>query len=331
MTEPAAVLAIFGSTGSGKTDVAVRVARLLDTEVVNADPAQCYRGLALLTNQPTLEHDSIAPHRLVGTWELATEANVAQFAREAHRAIDSLIQQNGVVVVCGGSGLYLRAALTELGFGADAGDAPPQPQLRAVLTQLYDRAGAQTLHNWLGRLDPDAAARIHPSDAKRIVRGCEAVLQGGSVAAGSLWDTPTRHRTLVVDLRVDRPVLWERIERRTARMLAGGVIEEVAGVIGSNGHRLQDLSETARMIHGLSDCANVLTGQWDVEQARQSLVIRTRQYGKRQATWGRRWPGIVGLESTSTGPDQLATLVLRERQRDALREVAGTGKRLHPS
>jgi tRNA dimethylallyltransferase len=304
-----AAVAIFGPTGSGKTEVAVRVAAALGTEVVNCDPAQCYAGLPILTNQPGPEHDAIARHRMVGIWQLTYEASFVAFADRAHVEIDGLVRGRGAAVACGGSGLYLQAAITELPAAADTPAALHDEHLRAELEGRWDAGEGALLHAELAELDAPIAARTHPNDRPRVVRALEVARLGGSIApdGASHWDAPQRHDTLLVHLLVDRAVIRERIDRRTVAMFEAGVLDEVAAIAGPRGeHADVVFSATARKLHGLEDCLGVLRGDWSVEQAIDQMATRTRQYAKRQDTWARRWPGIVFVDATDGDVDRIA-------------------------
>ena len=312
---PARVVAIFGPTGSGKTEVAVRVAAALGTDVVNCDPAQCYRGLPILTNQPGPEHDAIAPHRLIDVWDMQHEASFVGFADMAHAAIDELIESRGVAVACGGSGLYLQAALTHL---PDAERGAPQhdPAMRKELEARYDAGAAAAMHAELTELDPRVAARVHENDRIRLVRALEVAQRGESIApgGGSHWDAPQRHQTALYGLDVDRAVIRARIDRRTRGMFAAGVLDEVVALAGGDGSRADAaFSHTARKLHGLEDCLGVLRGNWPREHAIERMAARTRQYSKRQGTWARRWPGLMALDATDADVDRLARTVLNEQ------------------
>lgn len=312
------VVAIFGPTGSGKTEVAVRVAAALGTEVVNCDPAQCYRGLPILTNQPGSEHDAIAPHRMVGVWGMDHEASFVGFAGLAHDELDSLVEERGAAVACGGSGLYLQAALTQLPAADDGPAALHDAALRAELEARWDAGEAGALFAELARLDPRIATRTHPNDRPRVVRALEVARLGGSISPGgaSHWDAPQRHATLLVHLQVQREVIRERIDRRTAAMFDAGVLEEVAELAGLDGAGAgMVFSTTARKLHGLEDCLGVLRGDWTREHAIERMATRTRQYAKRQDTWARRWPGIEFVEATDGDVDRIA------REVSALREA----------
>ncbi len=308
------VVAIFGPTGSGKTEVAVRVAATLGTAVVNCDPAQCYRGLPILTNQPGPEHDAVAPHRMVGVWGMDHDASFVSFAEQAHAQIDDLVEHTGHAVACGGSGLYLQAAITQLPAADDGPAALSDPELRAGLEARWDAGDASALYAELAELDPPIAARTHPNDRPRVVRALEVARLGGSISpdGASHWDAPQRHATLLVHLQVERAVIRERITGRTSRMFDAGVLDEVAALAGADGSGAEDaFSSTARKLHGLEDCLGVLRGDWPREQAIELMATRTRQYAKRQDTWARRWPGIQFVEATDGDVDRIADAVLR--------------------
>ena len=296
------VVAIFGPTGSGKTEVAVELAAALGTEVVNCDPAQCYRGLPILTNQPAPEHDAIAPHRMVGIWPMQHEASFVGFAAQAHRELDELVTTRGIAVACGGSGLYLQAALTSLPDPAQGGAPDHDPAARIELERRYDAEGPTVLHAELARLDPRVAARVHPNDRPRIIRGLEVARRGESIApdGGSHWDAPLRHATQLFGLSVERQVIRDRIDARTTAMFDAGVLDEVAALAGPDGARADEVfSHTARKLHGLEDCLGVLRGDWSRARAIELMATRTRQYAKRQVTWAKRWPGLEFVDVTN--------------------------------
>ena len=183
------VLAIFGPTASGKTAIAQAVAERVPAELVSADSMQVYRGLPILTNQ--------SPARLVGIWHLDHAASVAEYQRLAHAAIDEILESGRTPIVVGGTGLYLRAALSDLSL-----PPAPEPGERERLEQLYDEEGAESAHRRLAELDPEAAAAVHPNDRRRVVRSLE--LAGRSRERNRLWTDDTRHPTLVFGLDVPK-------------------------------------------------------------------------------------------------------------------------------
>jgi tRNA dimethylallyltransferase len=290
-TRPArtSVVAIFGPTASGKTAVAAALAERIPAEVVSADSAALYRGLPILTAAP--EH----PARLVGVFDLSHEVSVGEFQRLAHAAIDETVAAGRTALVVGGTGLYLRAALSDLAL-----PPPPAAGARERWTRLYDRLGGEAAHALLAQRDPAAAGRVHPNDRRRVVRALELAEAGSSLAPvrDVLWTDETRHPTLIVGLAVDRDELDRRIEERTRAMFERGVVEEVRAVLA------QPLSTTARKIMGLREVAEL-----PPERAREELVRATRRLARYQRKWMRRIPGVVTV-SADRSPDEVADEIL---------------------
>jgi tRNA dimethylallyltransferase len=270
------VLAVLGSTASGKTAVAEHLADRVGTEVVSADALQVYRELPILTNQPQ------RPTRLVAIRSVADEMSVGEYAPLAHAAIDELVAATGSAVLAGGTGLYLRAALVDLRMPPTA-----PPGRRQELEREYD-AHPELAHDRLAELDPAAAAAVHPNDRRRVVRALELAESGSSLAPAEsrLWTSETRQPTLLVGLELPRGELERRIRARTEEMLARGVDAEV--------RRALDLgvSRTAEAALGLRELA-----QLPRAQAAEQIVIRTRQYAAYQRKWMRRVPGLVVVDA----------------------------------
>ncbi|MFL6039369.1 MAG: tRNA (adenosine(37)-N6)-dimethylallyltransferase MiaA [Gaiellaceae bacterium] len=297
MPSRSAVLAIFGPTASGKTAVAEAVADRLGGEVVSADSMQAYRGLPILTAQPQ------RPTRLVAMWPLSHEGSVAEYAQLAHAEIDALLEQGRTPVVAGGTGLYLRAALVDL-------ELPPAPssELRARWERLYDRLGAERAHAVLVDRDPEAAARLHPNDRRRVVRALELTELGSSLQpqTARLWTRDMRHPTTIFGLDVPRDVLAERIAQRAQAMFEAGVLEEARQALGG------DVSATAIHALGLREL-----GELPRVQALEALVMRTCRYAAYQRKWMRRIPGLVSVNADRP-PGEIADEIVqmgRSRQR----------------
>ena len=274
---PPSVIAIFGPTASGKTAVAELVADRLGGEVVSADSMQAYRGLPILTAQPE------RPTRLVAVWSLDHEGSVAEYADLAHAAIDELLEAGRVPVLAGGTGLYFRAALAELSL-------PPAPteEQRARWGRAYDRLGPERAYLVLMERDPDAAARLHANDRRRVVRALELTELSSSLSPGAdrLWTAETRRPTIVFGLDVPRDVLEERIVRRAHLMLDAGVAGEARSALA------RPISSTAVRALGLREVAELPR-----DEALAALVIRTRRYAAYQRKWLRRIPGLVSVNA----------------------------------
>jgi tRNA dimethylallyltransferase len=298
------VLAIFGPTGVGKTDLALALAgRLRDAGrapvAVSADALQVYEGLETLTGVPTREERARLEHRLVAFLPIDARFSAGEYARLAHAEIDGLVDQGATPIVVGGTGLYLRAALADLDLRP-----PPPDELRARLTADLAERGAPALHAHLAAKAPWAAGGIDPNDAQRVVRALELLELGeldapeGRDGPSQLWTADTRHPTRLVALTMDRDALYRRIEERVDAMVAAGAVEEVRAAHHAGA------SDTARKALGFDE---LLAG--DVE----AMKRRTRNYAKRQLTWLRKLPGVEHADLTGRDPQDVADELLGAR------------------
>jgi tRNA dimethylallyltransferase len=296
---PRGVIALFGPTGVGKTDVAIALAALLRADgerpvAVSADALQVYRGLELLTGAATAAQQRELEHRLVAFLPVDARFSVAEYAALAHAQIDQLLADGATPVVVGGTGLYLRAALTELSLRP-----PPPPGVRERWNAELERSGPQALHALLAQRAPWAAEAIDPADRHRIVRALEleevGALEPPPDGESELWSRDVRHPTRLVGLVIDRDELYARIERRVDAMVAAGVLDEVRAA-----HRA-GASTTARAALGFDE---LLSG--DVE----GMKRRTRNYAKRQLTWMRKLPDAELVDVTGRSAAEVAELLV---------------------
>src|SRR3954465_12071560 len=216
------VIALFGPTGAGKTGVAIALADLLRVRkerpiAISADALQVYRGLETLTGAATPPEQARLEHRLLSFVPVETEFSVGEFMPRAHAEIDAALAAGRRPIVVGGTGLYLRAALTDLSL-----KPPPPPELRARIEREVAERGPEALH---ARLDTAAAATIEPTDRSRVVRALELAEMGAPAEApdeSQLWTAETRRPTLLFGLAMDRDALYERIDARGEAMGAAG-------------------------------------------------------------------------------------------------------------
>jgi tRNA dimethylallyltransferase len=283
---PYEVVAIFGPTGAGKSAVAEELARQLGVEIVSADAMQVYRGVPILTNQ------SSTPTRLVGVRALSDRMSVGEYAHLAHEAIDECVARDGIVVVAGGTGLYLRAALCELQL-----PPPPPPGARDRLDSLYGRLGPEAAHALLAERDPGAAEVVHPNDRRRVVRALELHELGRSLVPqrDRLWSQEVRRPTLLAGIDVELEELDRRITERTSRMFARGAAQEAQKVIAT--------SETAKHVIGLDEARSL-----PPEAAIPAIAERTRRYARYQRKWMRRLPLAVTLDGAASAEENALTL-----------------------
>ena len=291
------VIGLFGPTACGKTAVAGAIRERLPADVVSADSAAVYRGLRVLTAAPPY------PAELVEIFEVEDEVSVGGFQRRAHAAIDAIVASRRTPVVVGGTGLYFRAALSALKI-----PPPPATGVRARWERVYDERGAEAAHALLAERDPDAAARIHPNDRRRVVRALELAEVGASLAGDRLWGDDARHPTVVFGLDVPDEVLEERIRQRAADMLAGGVVEEARAALG------RPLSTSARKVMGLVDFAELRPAE-----AVDALVRNNRRLARYQRKWMRRIPDLISVDANRPPGEVADEIVEVARARQRLR------------
>ena len=280
------VVALFGPTGSGKTAVAERLAELLGAEIVSADAMQVYQGVPILTNQPT------APTKLVAVRDLSETMSVGEYERLAHTVIDECVSAQGSVVVAGGTGLYLRAALCDLEL-----PPPPAKGARERLDALYEELGSEAAHALLAERDPAAAGSVHQNDRRRVVRALELNEQGFSLAPqrDRLWSREMRRPTLLVGIDLEQETLANRVAARTTTMFERGAAEEARRAVVT--------SETARHVIGLQEARTLAT-----EPAIAAIVERTLRYARYQRKWMRRLPLALTLDGSLPAETNARTL-----------------------
>jgi tRNA dimethylallyltransferase len=295
---PAEVIALFGPTGVGKTEVAIELARGLRglgerPVAVSADALQVYQGLEILTGAATRREQAALEHRLVSLIPVDASFSAGQYAELAHAEIDGLLRSGRRPIVVGGTGLYLRAALTELSL------RPPPPEgIRQRWLAELEHRGPEALHSELRRRAPWAAAGIEPGDRQRVVRALE-LLDAGELEPppeeSELWTSAVRRATLLIGLVMDRQELYARIDARVEQMVAEGAEGEV--------RRANDAgaSLTARKALGFEE---LLAG--DVE----SMKRRTRNYARRQLTWMRKLADVRTIDTTGRASADIATEIL---------------------
>ncbi len=283
---------IAGPTASGKSALAIDVARAHDGVVVNADSAQVYRDLRILSARPSAGEEAVVPHRLFGHVDGAAPYSAAAWAREAAAEIDAAHAMGRMPVLVGGTGLYLRTLLDGI---APVPEIDPAIRAEVRAMPVADAVAA------LARLDPQAAARLRPNDTTRIARALEVVRATGRTLtdwqadrAGGIAD---RVRVAAMILLPDRAWLTERCDRRLATMFDGGAVEEVAALLSRT-----DVSTDApvRRAIGVEAIAQWQNGNIAREEALSQARFATRQYAKRQYTWFRNQPPADWLRTSET-------------------------------
>lgn len=285
------LVAVVGSTASGKSDLAVELALRAEGEVVNADSMQLYRGMDVGTAKTDPAQRRGVTHHLLDVLDVTETASVADVQRQARATVLDIWSRGRLALLVGGSGLYVRAVVDEYDFpGTDTG-------LREGLEAELAQVGPRALHARLAAVDPDAAEGILPSNGRRIVRALEVVALTGRPFAASLpepryWHEPT------VQLAIDvaRDDLDVRVAARVERMWDAGLVDEVRALACRG---LRDGRTASRAI-GYAQVLGYLDGQCSLEEAKQRTITATRRLVRRQDAWFRRDPRVLWL---APGPD----------------------------
>ena len=297
------LVVVVGPTASGKSALAISLADHFSGEIVSCDSVAVYRGMEIGTAKPSHKERARVPHHLIDVLAPNAPCTAGDYSRLARNAIQEIAQRDRLPIVCGGTGLYLRALLDGL-FPAP----PRQEFLRDKLRQRALLHGSVRLHRILNRLDPTAARLIHTNDIPKIIRAIEVTLAVRQPITQQ-WEQPrnplTGFRVLSLGLNPSRPDLYDRINRRAAQMFespqnGGGLVEETAQIVTRYGEDCRPLSSL-----GYAQAASLLRGEITREQAIAQARQGHRNYAKRQLTWFRKDPAIRWLPGF--GSDEAVT------------------------
>jgi len=277
--EAGPLLAIVGPTAVGKTMLALRLAEVLNGEVVSADSRQVYRGMDIGTAKPTTEERARIPHHLIDIREPDEPLSLAEYQRMAYQAVDSLLARSKLPMLVGGTGQYVRAVVE--GWSIPA--VPPDKALRAKLYAQAEAAGPEALHARLHSLDPLTAERIDLRNVRRVVRALEICLITGQPASELQRKTPPPYRIIQVGLTRPRQTLYRRADERVDAMIAAGLVGEVRQLIEAGyGWYLPAMSSL-----GYQEIGAHLRGETPLEEAVQRIKRETRRFIRHQYNWFR--------------------------------------------
>ena len=301
------LVVIAGPTGSGKSDLAVRIAEAFQGEVVNCDSLQLYRHLDIGTAKLPASERRGVPHHLIDILDPDALFTAGDYARLARPLLADIARRRSLPVVEGGTGFYLRALLD----GLAAAPARDEALRATLLGRAHRRPGF--LHRLLRRLDHEAAARIHPNDRNKLIRAIEVSLREGRPISRLFEERPREplsgFRTLKIGLDPPREELYWRLDARAEKMFRSGLIEEVQRVLALG------YSSSAKPLGSLGyrQAMELLSGRITVAEAISSTAMETRRYAKRQLTWFRRDPGIEWHKGFGDAPEARRAVLERVR------------------
>jgi tRNA dimethylallyltransferase len=289
------IIAIAGPTASGKTALAVELAKRVSGEVISCDSMQVYRGMNIGTAKPDEAEKCGVPHYMIDIIEPSQKFSAKDFAEMARWCIDDVLDRGKVPILAGGTGLYMDSVLNNIGFV----EFEDRPELKLKLQKMVEEKGAEALHKLLAEKDPEAAEKIHPNNVRRVIRALEVCEATGKtftqVNAESLREP--LYDAFILGIETDRSVLYDRIDRRVDVMMQKGLLDEVkalqAAGIGRN--------TTAMQAIGYKELLDFVEGRASLADAVDKIKQESRRYAKRQLTWFRRNENINWIRLDEDG------------------------------
>jgi len=282
---------ICGATATGKSELAVALAKEINADVINADSMQVYKGMDIGTAKLTITQRDGVMHHLIDVLDISEEANVSWYQHLARDKIDELISLGKSVVVVGGTGLYIKAILDDLNF------PDTDPQVRDKITEQADQLGNEIMHGKLAKLDPAAALAIPKENIRRVIRALEVIELTGKPFTANLprQESSKYPKSKQFGLVLDRNNLDEKIDQRVEDMWAKGFAREVSLLMTQG----LEQATTAKKALGYSQIMSYLNGECDEDFAKQETKRVTRAYARRQETWFSRDDRIKWLAPDS--------------------------------
>ena len=267
------ILVIAGATGTGKSELAIELAKKVDGEIINADAFQVYQELSIATAKPTLLMRKVVPHHLFDFVPLNEDYDVERYQKELRNALNEVLSRGKTPIIAGGSGLYLRASLFDYSFS----EKP-----REIDESKYEAFSNEELHAKLEAIDPEEAMKIHPNNRRRVLRAIEIYEQEGKKKSELI--SMQEHRPIFdcrfFGLKPDRESLYEKVEKRVDRMFEEGLVEETLPLIEQYGR-----SPHAFQAIGVKELFPYLDGEISLQEAKDLIKKNTRHYIKRQDTF----------------------------------------------
>lgn len=300
------LVVVAGPTASGKTRLAIDIAKAFDGEIVSADSMQIYKYMNIGTAKPTAEERAECTHHLIDFVEPDCEFSVADYTELAHEVIADITARGKLPVMCGGTGLYINSVVNDVTFGELDNDYEMREELRA----LAEKEGSERLLQILSEFDPVSAERLHPNNLRRIIRAIEFYRITGVLISEHQEMTKqieSRYEPVMFCINHDRAVLYDRINRRVDMMLDEGLLDEVKQIMAMG--YTKDLNSMKGI--GYKELMDYYNGECTLEEAVEAVKQGSRRYAKRQLTWFRRDDRIIFLEPENAS--ECAIKIIRDK------------------
>ncbi|OWZ83119.1 tRNA (adenosine(37)-N6)-dimethylallyltransferase MiaA [Natranaerobius trueperi] len=307
MLDAKPLLAIIGPTAVGKTAISLEVAKKIpiNVEIISADSMQLYKQMDIGTAKPSTSDQQEITHHFIDSIDPSEDYSVGRYQEEAKQVIKDIYHRGNLPVVVGGTGLYVNALLYDYSLNA----LPKSSSYREELLERAKIQGLQALYNDLQNKDPEAAEKIHPNDKQRIIRALEVFYQTGEpISKRQQRKYSSPYNLLFFGLFMDRPLLYERIEKRVDKMIEQGLLGEVKSLL-ENGYTLE---LTAMKGLGYKEIGKYLQGEYTFDEAINILKKDTKRFAKRQLTWFRRDPNIKWYDLTNNNTGEISNKIVEK-------------------
>lgn len=279
MPDKKKIIVIVGPTASGKTHLAIELAKKINGEIISADSMQAYKGMPVISQAPSKKELRSVRHHLVGFLDPGKEYSAALFAKLAKKRMENMLKRRKIPIVVGGSGLYIKSLVDGLFPSRGKNE-----KLRKKLWATAEKESSVALHDTLKKMDPNAASRIHQNDTKRIIRAieiCKIEKNTKTALQKKTKGIKDKYEIEMMGIKMDRNILYERINKRVEEMFKKGLLKEVKKLLGKK------LSITAGQALGIRQIKTYLEKKCGIEEAKEILKKDTRRFAKRQLTWFR--------------------------------------------
>ena len=280
------IIIICGPTASGKTDLAVQLAKALNSEVVSADSMYIYKGLDIGTAKPSVAEMQGVKHHLINVVDAKDNFTVSDYKAMAEPIISDLINQGKIPVICGGTGFYINSLLYDLSYGKGKDNA----EAREKYKKLAEEYGNEYVFNILKTVDEESAKKLHPNDLKRVIRALE-IFENGCKKSDIVDDFIPKYNYLAFCFDYDREILYQRIEKRVDIMFESGLVNEIENLLKNGVNREHQCMQAI----GYKEVLDYFDGTITLEQAKDAIKLNTRHYAKRQITFFKRLPNLIKL------------------------------------
>lgn len=286
------LLIICGATASGKSSLAIELAKTLNTDVISADSQLVYKGLNVGTAKPTIEEMQGVKHHLIDVIEPTQTFNVGDYEEMALPIVKELFANKKTPIVCGGTGFYINSILYDLSYG----NVVANPDIRKKYDEILKERGNEYVHSLLKKVDEESAKKLHPNETQRVIRALEIFETTGKKKSEQGDSYNPRFDYLAVAIHHPREVLYDRIDNRVDIMFENGLVDEVKGLLASG----IDKNMQCMKAIGYKEVVECLEKGYGEDQMHEAIKLNTRHYAKRQITFFKRIPNLVWLDPEKT-------------------------------